>query len=309
MGKPRVQEEVRQEILYEIEVSEEEEEVQELEERKKKRSTDLGLVAIGSLASVAAAAKMGILPTPHGFEYTDALITRDLGTAVLGGVLGYLYVKFCTSLAKKEIVEPRDSRKLIHTFSAPLYMIIWPLFTPGGRFFAACVPLVNAFRLYSAAMGDSRETELASAVSRSGDAKEALGGPFVYVIVMCVAISLFWRDSMVGITALSTMAAGDGMADLIGRRFGKNNKWPFEFTNKSVAGSTAFWLSASLCTALLATWLSYTGCLELPYELNVLIPKILAVAGACTMIELVPIGDDNWTVPISAAILASLFLE
>jgi dolichol kinase len=61
----------------------------------------------------------------------------------------------------------------------------------------------------------------------------------VYVLVMLAAISLFWRENLIGITALCTMAAGDGMADIVGRRLGKDNKWFFS-EKKSMAGSLAF---------------------------------------------------------------------
>ena len=265
-------------------------------------------VALGSMMSVAVAAKAGILPIPSGFEYTDDLIARDLESALLGGALGYLFVKVVTLLATNGTLEPRDSRKLIHTLSAPLYMMIWPLFTPGGRFFAACVPLVNAIRLYLAANGDSGESELANAVSRSGDTKEALGGPFLYVLVLLAAICLFWRENLIGVTALCTMAAGDGMADLVGRRFGNGNKWFFA-ESKSMAGSLAFWVSAFLCTTGIVAWLSFTGCLMLPFAMSELVLRIALITAACAMIELLPLGDDNWTVPLSAAILAAIFLQ
>jgi dolichol kinase len=265
-------------------------------------------VALGSLASVALAVKAGLLPLPADFVYTDGLIARDMGSSLLGGALAYIYVKFVTSLATEGTLEPRDSRKLIHTLSAPLYLIILPIFTPAGRCFAACVPLINGIRLYLAATGDLSETDLANAVSRTGDKQEALGGPLVYVIVVFAAITLFWRENLIGVTALCTMAAGDGMADIVGRRFGAGNKWFFS-ENKSMAGSLAFWLSASLCTTGAAAWLSFTGCLELPFAMGELTLRITAIAAACAMVELLPFGDDNWNVPISAAILAAIFLQ
>lgn len=282
-------------------------EIVSLNQVKDSRQALLGL-AIVSLASVTAAAKTGILPVPNGFEYADILIARDLGSSVLGGVLGYLYVKFVTSLAANGTMEPRDSRKVIHTLSAPLYILVWPLFTPAGRFFAACIPFINAARLYLAATGDLSQSDLANAVSRTGNKEEALGGPMVYVLVMLAAISLFWRENLIGITALCTMAAGDGMADIVGRRLGKDNKWFFS-EKKSMAGSLAFFLSASLCTTGAVAWLSFTGCLELPFAMGDVAVRIAAISATCALVELLPFGDDNWTVPISAAMLAAIFLQ
>ena len=58
----------------------------------------------------------------------------------------------------------------------------------------------------------SDESELANAVSRSGDNKEALQGPLVYVIILLGSILAFWQNSLIGIVALSVMAAGDGVS-------------------------------------------------------------------------------------------------
>jgi len=78
------------------------------------------------------------------------------------------------------ILQPRDARKLIHTLSAPLFMLVWPLFSSatGARWFAVIVPLLNAVRLWLAGAGsDNEEVSLAAAVSRSGDRKEAVSVP------------------------------------------------------------------------------------------------------------------------------------
>lgn len=48
---------------------------------------------------------------------------------------------------------------------------------------------------------------------------------------------LFWRQSPIGITVVALMCGGDGLADLIGRKYG-SAKLPFN-QNKSWAGSLA----------------------------------------------------------------------
>jgi dolichol kinase len=60
-------------------------------------------------------------------------------------------------------------------------------------------------------------SELIAAVSRSGQSSEALGGPLIYSIILFIATAFFFRDSPVGIVATAQMAAGDGLADIIGR--------------------------------------------------------------------------------------------
>jgi dolichol kinase len=278
---------------------------------ERRSSTSILLtVALTSLTLVTIAAKFEFLPL-HSLSssdtiYSNSWIAQDIGCTVLGAILGYAYVQFITTLSVRGYLEPRDSRKIIHTLTAPLFILIWPLFSPLGNIYAACVPLVNAVRLYLAAKG--RESSLVGAVSRSGERSEVLGGPMVYVLILLAAIVLFWRDNMIGITALCIMAAGDGMADIVGRRYGKGNAWFFS-PKKSVAGSMAFLLFGSLCTVGAATYLSSMGCLILPFDTLELITRVVAITAVCAMVELIPIGDDNWSVPISAAILAAFFLQ
>eukprot|EP01083_Nonionella_stella_P064012 166463_1 len=217
--------------------------------------TLLAGVASAYLVSATLLAKSAFLG-----PYTDILIARDAGVTILCTVLATAFVKTITYLASKGILESRDSRKIIHTCSAPLFMLLWPLFTdlPGGKIFAAFIPALQGCRLWLAGTNQGGENELAGAISRSGDANEALKGPLIYVIILFSAVSLFFRDSLTGVIALSTMAAGDGLADIFGRRFGKDNKWFFN-QSKSIAGSTAFFAGASLCSIGLSAWLTSTG--------------------------------------------------
>lgn len=175
-----------------------------------------------------------------------------------------------------------------------------------ARYFAAIVPFLNGMRLFLAGSGNG-ESELANTVSRSGDAKEALQGPFIYVLVLLSSVLLFWRSSFIGVVSVSVMAAGDGMADIVGRRLGKDNKWSFS-PDKSVAGTVAFAI-ASLATSYgLIRWLMFTGCMTMVGTGNILLMRLAAVCGLSALIELAPFGDDNYNVPITAAMLTYLLL-
>ena len=67
--------------------------------------------------------------------------------------------------------------------------------------------------------------------------QELLRGPLFYVLIMTAVTVVFWRDSPVGMMVLSLMCGGDGLADIIGRRYG-TAKLPFNKA-KSWAGSLA----------------------------------------------------------------------
>lgn len=70
--------------------------------------------------------------------------------------------------------------------------------------------------------------------------QELLRGPLFYVLIMTAVTVVFWRDSPVGMMVLSLMCGGDGLADIIGRKYG-TAKLPFNKA-KSWAGSLAMFI-------------------------------------------------------------------
>lgn len=251
--------------------------------------------------------------------YSPSLVLRDASSACICIAGATLFVKAITRPAKMGRIDPRDSRKIIHTLSAPLFIILWPLFSDasGARVFASIVPMLNALRLYLAGTGggddvdrpSGSESELARAISRSGDARESLGGPFIYVMVLLFSTLFFWRDSPVGVVSLATMACGDGLADLVGRRLGSSNMWFFN-RGKSMAGSAAFVAGSFVASFGLISWLTSTGAMDaLGLSSFELAGRLLAIAVVCAGVELIPVGDDNYSVPISAALLSAFLLS
>ncbi|KAL7571350.1 hypothetical protein ACA910_007664 [Epithemia clementina (nom. ined.)] len=268
-----------------------------------------------SLCVTAAVAKFGVLPGPwfspgnnEMIPYTDEFLLRDVGSTILTTVLAYILARTITFGFETGYLSSKDARKLIHTLSAPLFVLFWPIFSPaqGSQVFCALVPLLNIVRLYLASTGQG-ENNLALAVSRSGDLKEALGGPMIYIVIVFVAILAFWRTSAAGIVAVLALAVGDGLADLVGRRFGKSNPWPFlSEQKKSVVGSLAFGVGTTVAIVGILQWI-----LQFPHCGLALAPVVVdeiwmraAVIGLVTAaLELVPIADDNYTVPLAGAIL------
>ena len=70
---------------------------------------------------------------------------------------------------------------------------------------------------------------------------ELLRGPLYYVLVLLAATTWYWRDSPVGFVACSLMCGGDGLADVVGRRWGASGRLPWN-PDKSWAGSAAMLL-------------------------------------------------------------------
>lgn len=100
------------------------------------------------------------------------------------------------------------------------------------------------------------------------------------------------------------MAAGDGLADIIGRKFG-STKWPFN-RSKSIAGTTGFIGAATLVTYALLVLYNSTGCFSMPLDSSMLFPKVLLISTLCSAVELIPWLEDNISVPVAGAILASV---
>jgi len=255
-------------------------------------------------------------------------LAQDVASSVFSIGASTAWLQIWITLAKSGKIDTKLSRKIIHTGSAPLFACLWPLYSSGdlpSRAVASLVPLAQLIRLASSGITSANKLvkdnngsnssntdsntessdDLANAVSRTGDKREVFGGPLIYVVVLFLSTLLGFRSSPVGVVAVCQMAAGDGLADIVGRRFG-SVKWPFS-TSKSYAGSAAFVVGAFAVSAGVLSLLSATGCLSL--DVAAYLPQLLAISVACAAVELVPISDDNITVPVSAAVLAALLLR
>jgi dolichol kinase len=237
------------------------------------------------------------------------------------GIASAVWLKIWTTLATSGKVDSKDSRKLIHCGSGPLFMLCWPFFSadPSARYYAAAVPLLQIIAVVASGLAKQQPDDptltsttstkkkpsgLVAAISRSGNPAEVLRGPLLYVIILLLSTLLFWRGSVVGLVAVSQMAAGDGMADIVGRRWG-GKKWPFSST-KSYAGTGAFVVSGFLVSLGLIAWFHFWGLV--PALTLGVVGRVGVISVLCAMVELVPWGDDNVTVPVVASALATALL-
>jgi phytol kinase len=204
--------------------------------------------------------------------------------------------------AHKGWVESRLSRKIIHIGTGPLFVLCWLLF-PGewyDRYLAALVPGLITVQFALIGLGVVKDEASVQAMSRTGNPKEILHGPLFYGIMFVALTILFWKDSPVGMTALMMLCGGDGVADVVGRRF-KSPRLAHS-PEKSVAGSLGVFLGGFLlASAVLAVYVAM-GIFAAPFLGYV--PALLLVAAASTVIESFPQKDvDNFTVTIVAALM------
>ncbi|XP_071721827.1 probable phytol kinase 1, chloroplastic [Rutidosis leptorrhynchoides] len=234
---------------------------------------------------------------------------QDAGAtaAVMAG--GYGFVKAFDTLTEKDIIPQKLSRKPVHIFSGLLFVISWPIFSTctEARYFASLVPLVNCLRLLINGLSLTSDQGLVKSVTRQGNPQELLRGPLYYVVVLILCVLFFWRESPIGLVSVSMMCGGDGIADIMGRRFG-SMKIPYN-KEKSFAGSISMFVFGFLISIGMLYYYSVMGYFELDWTLT--IQKIALVSLVPTMVESLPINklvDDNISVPLSTAISTYILL-
>lgn len=248
------------------------------------------------------------------------MVDHDAACAVLGLFASTVWLKLWSVTASRGWIDPKVTRKVIHCSSGPLFLATWPLFSkrPRARVCASLVPLASLLRLAHAGLrgrnqSPEAQVELVKAISRTGHSNEALRGPFLYTIVLFIATCFFWRESPIGLIFIAQMAAGDGLADLIGRHWGGGCKWPGCINDKSMIGSLAFVAGGFTISWALCWWFSHMGCFTFPAKhVHGTLPALSCLALislACAAAELVPGLDDNLTVPFVAACLSKFLFR
>lgn len=251
---------------------------------------------------------------------------QDVCVTLLVGIGAYVWVKMFDALAERRVFDQTLSRKLVHLSAGPLFVLSWVLFSPEpyARYLAALVPCMQALRLIAVGTGWLDSPNTVRAVSRSGDRGELLRGPLYYVLIMVVITTLYWRDSPVGVIALALMCGGDGLADIVGRRFGGGNKLPYN-ASKSLSGSLAMF-AGMLQVCGFNECLSTTGGFAMSMGILVLFSglgffecdlvqtatAVAVVALVATLTESLPINkdlDDNLSVPGVALLMGMLLVR
>ncbi|XP_061368856.1 probable phytol kinase 1, chloroplastic isoform X2 [Gastrolobium bilobum] len=241
---------------------------------------------------------------------TAEYLLHDAGAtvAVLGG--GYALVFAFDDLTRRNFLNQDLSRKLVHILSGLLFLVSWPIFsnTTKARYFAAFVPLMNCLRLLVNGLSLASDEGLIKSVTRKGDPRELLKGPLYYVVILMLCALVFWRESPIGVVALAMMSGGDGVADIIGRRYG-SMKIPYN-QKKSWAGSISMLVFGFLVSIGMLYYYSNLGLVQLDWVSTV--PRVAFVSLVATVVESLPITevvDDNISVPLATMAVAFLAFQ
>lgn len=226
---------------------------------------------------------------------------QDVVATVFTFGLSLIWLRSIDYLAQRGILEHKLSRKIIHIGTGPLFVLCWNLFSaePWARWAAALVPLAITAQFALVGFGLMKDEAAVTAMTRTGNPKEILRGPLYYGIVFVICTVVFWRHSPVGILALMLMCGGDGLADVIGRRWGQT-KLPFS-TDKSWAGSAAMFVGGFGFALGFVLLFNFFGNFQPALNLGVVVLAVGFIALAATLVEALPFRDvDNLTLTVVA---------
>ncbi|KAJ5073805.1 farnesol kinase [Anaeramoeba ignava] len=204
-------------------------------------------------------------------------------------------------LAEKFKVRQIITRKLNHIFIGPTYILLWKLYPQDidikWKILISSIPFIFSIYYALIGLGIAKNEKLVQTISRKGDPKEFLYGPFYYGIIHTL-LAIFFFQKRAAVFAVCALCFGDGSAELFGRLFG--NKKLFWSPKKSYAGSFAMVVTTFL-TSILILFL---------YDFSVTfldLFKIVLVSIACSFVESLPYDNiDNISITSTAIIFATI---
>jgi len=239
--------------------------------------------------------------------YSRTQLIQDVLATVLAFALALGWLRWMDGLAARGKIEPRLSRKIIHIGTGPLFTLCWILFSSASaaRLLAALVPLSITIQFVLVGVGRIRDEAAVRAMTRHDDRREILRGPLYYGLVFVVFTLVFWRTTPIGLVALMILCAGDGLADIVGRRLGRT---PLPYNhNKTVEGSAAMFLGGWLMSLGMVVVFQAASAFTPPIDLASAPRVIGLISLAATVAESLPLPDvDNLTIGATAAVLGLL---
>ena len=224
---------------------------------------------------------------------------------VITFILALAWLRLNDFAAQRGWISSGLSRKIIHAGTGPIFVLCWLLFNadPAARWLAALVPFAITLQFLLVGLGVIKDEGAVQGMSRTGDRREILRGPLYYGIVFVLITLFYWKENPVGITALMLMCGGDGLADILGRRFGKT---PLPWSKgKTWIGSLGMFLGGWLAALLVLGAYVAAGAFPAPFSAYLLPVTIVALVG--TAVESLPFKDvDNLTVTAAALLVGAL---
>lgn len=233
----------------------------------------------------------------------------DLIATFISLVLVMMVVQCNALIQKSGKLDQVITRKLVHIFVGPVYCISWLLFSGMifSRFIAMIVPGFFILAFVLVGTGKIENENLVNSMSRSGDPKELLQGTLHYAIIMLIVTILwfYYPANPSTLIILGCLAGGDGLADVVGRKYGSDRKFGIGGSEKTLQGSIGMFVGSFL-TSLILVVIFFVVIPE--FNLATLFLPILIISIVATIVEaLSPKGYDNWLIFISVIVMIMIF--
>ncbi|KAL7713492.1 Phosphatidate cytidylyltransferase [Entamoeba marina] len=172
-----------------------------------------------------------MLVAPLDFFLSLISITFTTLTLVLGLVL-----------SSKGIISSSTSRKVVHVVVGFSQLLLWGFYSESvtARIFGCLMCLLYFVVFLVVGLGILKgplSTLVVESVTRNKDPKEVLHGPMIYCLSFVLLTLIFWKNYPASVIGLAVMITGDGLAEVIGKLYGKHviiNPWNMK---KSIEGS------------------------------------------------------------------------
>ena len=212
----------------------------------------------------------------------------------LGAVFVYLGVLVAVANVLSQAIpdDPELTRKVVHIGSGNVILLAWWLdISRSVIVSAAIIAAAIAILSYLVPILPSIES-----VGRKSF------GTLFYAISMGVLAACFWQSTPeYAVIGILVMAWGDGMAAIIGQRFGKH-KYQIGNITKSWEGSLAMTAAALIVTGTVLTLV--VGNSWQTWTIALVVAAIATVAEAFSKV-----GIDNLTVPLASGFLCYLSIR
>ena len=222
---------------------------------------------------------------------------------IVGVAAVYIYVTVLIVFTEKVFSKkyPVQSRKFLHIMTGNIAFIL-PLFqTKEIMAFLAAGPFI----LFTFLM--SPYSPIKSMRGKTSEAGHGLGLVY-YAITWTVLAYAFFDHREIIAMAILAMSYGDGLASLIGIKYGQRKYTIFKDTKSYVGSCAMFIFTFLLFLIALAFYVTYGGTPAPSNVVRVLL-YFLCMAGIATMVEgITPLGLDNLSVPFVTAVMYWAFL-
>lgn len=217
-----------------------------------------------------------------------------------------IWMRTINFIADKNIISSSTSRKVVHIGTGPVFLLCWLLFPDHAlsKYLAAIIPLLIVLQLGLVGLGLLKDDSSVKAMARTGLRNELLKGPFFYGVIFVLFTIFFWKTPF-SIIPLMILCGGDGMADLIGSRFGQI---PIPWNKKKTfLGSLSMFLCGFALSILILIPFILAEIIDPPVS-SYIVP-IIFISLVGTLIEsITPSEYDNISVPVFSLILTLILL-